>query len=74
MHWGHAVSQDLVSWEHKGPALYPTIHGDQNGCFSGSAVEEEGKLYLVYTGVHYEVVNRRILIPAWTISLNPARS
>ena len=57
MHWGHAVSQDLVSWEHKGLALYPTIHGDQNGCFSGSAVEEEGKLYLVYTGVHYEVVN-----------------
>ena len=55
MHWGHAVSQDLVSWEHKGLALYPTIHGDQNGCFSGSAVEEEGKLYLVYTGVHYEV-------------------
>ena len=48
MHWGHAVSQDLVSWEHKGLALYPTIHGDQNGCFSGSAVEEEGKLYLVY--------------------------
>lgn len=57
MHWGHAVSQDLVSWEHKGLALYPTIHGDQNGCFSGSAAEEEGKLYLVYTGVHYEVVN-----------------
>ena len=51
MHWGHAVSQDLVSWEHKGLALYPTIHGDQNGCFSGSAVEEEGKLYLaIHTG------------------------
>ncbi|HIW84013.1 MAG TPA: glycoside hydrolase family 32 protein [Candidatus Dorea gallistercoris] len=57
MHWGHAVSQDLITWEHKGLALYPTTYGDQNGCFSGSAVEEDGKLYLVYTGVRYEVIN-----------------
>lgn len=57
MHWGHAVSRDLVSWEHRDLALYPTMREDQNGCFSGSAVEEDGKLYLVYTGVRYEVVN-----------------
>lgn len=57
MHWGHAVSRDLVTWEHKGLALYPTTRADQNGCFSGSAIEESGKLYLVYTGVRYEVVN-----------------
>ena len=57
MHWGHAVSKDLVTWEHKGLALYPTTRADQNGCFSGSAIEEDGKLYLVYTGVRYEVVN-----------------
>ena len=57
MHWGHAVSRDLVTWEHKGLALYPTTRADQNGCFSGSAIEEDGKLYLVYTGVRYEVVN-----------------
>ena len=57
MHWGHAVSRDLVNWEHKDMALYPTMREDQNGCFSGSAVEEDGKLYLVYTGVRYEVVN-----------------
>lgn len=24
MHWGHAVSDNLVTWEHKGIALYPT--------------------------------------------------
>lgn len=57
MHWGHAVSSDLVTWEHKGLALYPTTRADQNGCFSGSAIEEDGNLYLVYTGVRYEVVN-----------------
>ncbi len=53
-HWGHAVSRDLVNWEHKGIALFPTKRGDQNGCFSGSAVEKDGRLYLVYTGVRYE--------------------
>ena len=57
MHWGHAVSRDLVNWEHKGLALYPSRREDQNGCFSGSAVEYQGKLYLAYTGVRYEAVN-----------------
>ena len=57
MHWGHAVSRDLVTWEHKGLALYPSRREDQNGCFSGSAIEVDGKLYLTYTGVRYEVVN-----------------
>lgn len=53
MHWGHAVSRDLVCWEHQGVALFPTIYEDQNGCFSGSAVEQDGRMYLYYTGVHY---------------------
>lgn len=57
MHWGHAVSPDLVNWEHKGIALFPSKRGDQNGCFSGSAVEKDDRLYLFYTGVHYEIVN-----------------
>lgn len=53
MHWGHAVSKDMVNWEHQGVALFPTKYEDQNGCFSGSAVEHDGSLYLYYTGVHY---------------------
>ncbi|MGN1166486.1 MAG: glycoside hydrolase family 32 protein [Lachnospiraceae bacterium] len=54
MHWGHAVSKDLVSWKHKGVALFPTKHDDQNGCFSGSAIEYNGKMYVYYTGVRYD--------------------
>lgn len=58
MHWGHAVSEDLVNWEHQDVALFPTKYEDQNGCFSGSAVEHDGRMYLYYTGVHYNAVDR----------------
>lgn len=53
MHWGHAVSDDLVTWKHLGIALFPTMPFDRNGVFSGSALEKDGKLYLYYTGVRY---------------------
>lgn len=54
MHWGHAVSSDLIHWEHQGIALFPTIYADRNGCFSGSALEHDGKMYIYYTGVRYD--------------------
>lgn len=51
MHWSHAVSRDLLSFEHLPIALYP----DKNGmCFSGSACTIGGKIALMYTS-HGEV-------------------
>lgn len=52
MHWGHAVSQDLIHWDYLPAALAPEDSFDYHGCFSGSAVETpEGKQLLLYTGV-----------------------
>jgi len=53
MHWGHARSKDLVHWETLPIALTPGDVEDADGCFSGSAVVKDDKLYLIYTGHHY---------------------
>ncbi|WP_199619517.1 glycoside hydrolase family 32 protein [Paenibacillus alkalitolerans] len=53
MHWGHAKSKDLVHWEHLPIALAPSepydLH-ERGGCFSGSAVDDNGVLTVLYTG------------------------
>ena len=52
MHWGHAVSEDLVYWQELPIALYPDMYYEDNGgCFSGSAIEKDGRIYLIYTSV-----------------------
>lgn len=52
MHWGHAVSEDLLHWEYLPAALAPDTPADKDGCFSGSAVElADGRQLLMYTGV-----------------------
>ena len=38
MHWGHWVSDDLVSWEWVSVALAPDSPWDDCGCFSGTAL------------------------------------
>lgn len=53
MHWGHAVSPDLVHWKHLGVALFPTKDYDRNGVFSGTALEADGALRLYYSAVRY---------------------
>ena len=48
--WGHYTSKDLIHWREEPIALAPSEWYDKNGCYSGSAVEWEGKLHLFYTG------------------------
>ena len=50
MHWGHAKSKDLLHWEELPVALAPSESYDKDGCFSGSAIVKDDKLYLLYTG------------------------
>ncbi|MBQ2576532.1 MAG: glycoside hydrolase family 32 protein [Lachnospiraceae bacterium] len=53
MHWGHAVSRDLLHWEYRPVALAADETYDEHGCFSGSAVTlDDGRQLLMYTGVH----------------------
>ena len=60
MHWGHATSTDLISWEHQPIALYPDSMGY---IFSGSAVADvnntsgfgkDGKIPLVAIFTHHD--------------------
>lgn len=51
MHWGHFVSSDFVRWQFLPVALAPDSEYDCGGCFSGTAAEKDGRLYLIYTGV-----------------------
>lgn len=58
MHWGHAVSQDLVHWTELPIALYPQMHGDW--CFSGSAVIDTANTSGFKTG------DEEVLVVAYT--------
>lgn len=51
MHWAHCKTKDFIRWEQLPCALAPDMEYDGQGCFSGSAVEYEGKHILMYTGV-----------------------
>lgn len=53
IHWGHAVSEDLLTWRHLPVALAPTPDSpDEDGCYSGCAfVDDDGTPSVMYTGV-----------------------
>ncbi|MFB6183209.1 MAG: GH32 C-terminal domain-containing protein [Haloarculaceae archaeon] len=51
IHWGHAVSDDLVEWRDEPVALTPSPDGpDRDGCWSGCAVDDDGTPTILYTG------------------------
>jgi len=51
MHWGHYKTDDFIKWEYLPIAIAPDEEYDLIGCFSGSAIEHDGKHVLFYTGV-----------------------
>lgn len=51
MHWGHYTSKDLIKWELQPTAIAPDTEYDKDGCFSGTAIMKDNRLYLMYTSV-----------------------
>jgi beta-fructofuranosidase len=54
-HWGHLVSDDLVRWRRRPPALAPDPDPtavDADGCYSGCVVVDGDEAVLLYTGVN----------------------
>lgn len=55
IHWGHATSDDLLTWSHRPLALYEEV-GGLGAIFSGGAVVDHRNTLGVPTGVHPSVV------------------
>jgi beta-fructofuranosidase len=73
--WGHAVSSDLVHWEHRPLALTPTPGGyDQDGVFSGCCVNNDGIPTLLYTGVQVATPDRPVNVTSVSQLLGAAFS
>ena len=53
MHWGLATSKDLLTFDYKDVYLAPTNQDVVSGCFSGSSIVVDNKLFISYTA-HYE--------------------
>ncbi|MDD3478236.1 MAG: sucrose-6-phosphate hydrolase [Candidatus Izemoplasmatales bacterium] len=63
MYWGHVTSTDMVKWEYRPLAVAPMVNSAGGGAaFSGSAIEIDGDLYLMYTenwqGYQYQVLSK----------------
>ena len=58
IHWGHAISDDLVHWRDLPIALAPTPGTvDEDGVFSGCAFDDDG--------VRMQADGSRIELPVW---------
>ncbi|GFZ27309.1 sucrose-6-phosphate hydrolase [Lactobacillus corticis] len=50
--WMHMTSPDMVNWQEQGLAIAPDTTYDSHGAYSGSAIQQGDKLFLMYTGNH----------------------
>lgn len=50
IHWGHAVSEDLLHWQDLPYALHPTM---EDACWSGGTLVEEDRVIAVFFGAGY---------------------
>ena len=48
MHWGHSTTKDFIVWKQEPVALAPDTPADCGGCFSGTAVDVDGKQVIVF--------------------------
>lgn len=48
--WGHVTTKDFIHYEYQEPALYPDRPWDANGAYSGSTFQQDGVMYVYYTG------------------------
>ncbi len=52
IHWGHARSRDLITWEHLPAALTPSRELGEEHCFSGClALREKEPALILYTAI-----------------------
>ena len=49
VHWGHAISSDLIHWHDLPYAIYP---GPEQHCYSGSSLVEKNRVIAIYFGVN----------------------
>lgn len=50
MHWNHVTTTDFIHWDQRPVTLYPDKPYELVcGCCSGSTIEKDGRLYLMYT-------------------------
>lgn len=48
-HWGHTITKDFIHFEICPIALTPDMIYESIGCWSGSAIKKDNKLFLIYT-------------------------
>lgn len=62
MHWGHYTTHDFIHWRLEPTALAPDGEFDRDGCFSGTSILKDGKLYLMYTSVLADIQTQSLAV------------